>query len=158
MIFLPCLPQEMVPPHFFEPPNCNPDSRQRIKASCSRREAEGFGGARNKRAQVEEPQSQKAGTGVGVKGEGMGTEVALPLSLQELASFLQVTEGILRPSHRCMVQRWGMVVQGRHRIPGQVTGLSPAPSVYWSRFKAYITILCLQPWQGGQGTAAIDPS
>lgn len=37
----------------------------------------------------------------------MGTEVALPLSLQELAGFLQVTEGILGPSHRCMVQRWG---------------------------------------------------
>lgn len=53
---------------------------------------------------------------------GMGREVALPLSLQELASFLQVTEGIRGPSQVHGAEVEGMVVRGRHRPLGNSQG------------------------------------
>lgn len=52
----------------------------------------------------------------------MGREVALPLSLQELASFLQVTEGIRGPSQVHDAEVEGMVVRGRHRPLGKSQG------------------------------------
>lgn len=81
----------------------------------------------------------------------MGTEVALPLSLQELAGFLQVTEGIRGPSqvHGAEV---GVVVgmQGRLRLWASHR-VKPRPPLLIGPGSRPITSFCPQPWQGGQG-------